>query len=144
MKREDAIYMLAADGTLERVPLQTYPTEDLLQKLIEDYPALLAAEQIDPDDPPRWFLVKREAGIPDSDALSDRWSADHLLLDHLGRPTIVEVKRSSDTRIRREVVGQMLDYAANAKSRISGGASKAICAMENSGCFSSLTNYLAN
>jgi hypothetical protein len=28
-------------------------------------------------------------------------------------PTLVEVKRSSDTRIRREVVGQMLDYAAN-------------------------------
>jgi hypothetical protein len=26
---------------------------------------------------------------------------------------LVEVKRSSDTRIRREVVGQMLDYAAN-------------------------------
>ena len=29
-------------------------------------------------------------------------------------PTLVEVKRSSDTRERREVVGQMLDYAANA------------------------------
>ena len=29
-------------------------------------------------------------------------------------PTLVEVKRSSDTRIRREVVGQMFDYAANA------------------------------
>jgi hypothetical protein len=29
-------------------------------------------------------------------------------------PTIVEVKHSTDTRIRREVVGQMLDYAANA------------------------------
>lgn len=28
-------------------------------------------------------------------------------------PTLIEVKRSSDTRIRREVVGQMLDYAAN-------------------------------
>jgi hypothetical protein len=28
-------------------------------------------------------------------------------------PTLLEVKRSSDTRIRREVVGQMLDYAAN-------------------------------
>jgi hypothetical protein len=26
----------------------------------------------------------------------------------------VEVKRSTDTRLRREVVGQMLDYAANA------------------------------
>ena len=29
-------------------------------------------------------------------------------------PTLVEVKRSTDTRIRREVVGQMFDYAANA------------------------------
>jgi hypothetical protein len=29
-------------------------------------------------------------------------------------PTLVEVKRSSDTRIRREVIGQILDYAANA------------------------------
>jgi len=28
-------------------------------------------------------------------------------------PTLVEVKRATDTRIRREVVGQMLDYAAN-------------------------------
>jgi hypothetical protein len=29
-------------------------------------------------------------------------------------PTLVEVKRQTDTRLRREVVGQMLDYAANA------------------------------
>ena len=39
---------------------------------------------------------------------------DHLFLDQDGVPTLVEVKRSSDTRLRREVVGQMLDYAANA------------------------------
>lgn len=32
-------------------------------------------------------------------------------------PTLVEVKRSTDTLIRREVVGQMLDYAANAVVR---------------------------
>ena len=43
-----------------------------------------------------------------------RWSVDHLFLDQDAIPTIVEVKRSRDTRIRREVVGQMLDYAANA------------------------------
>jgi hypothetical protein len=41
---------------------------------------------------------------------------DHLYLDQDAVPTFVEVKRSSDTRIRREVVGQMLDYAANAAS----------------------------
>ena len=39
---------------------------------------------------------------------------DHLFLDQDAIPTLIEVKRSSDTRIRREVVGQMLDYAANA------------------------------
>ena len=37
-----------------------------------------------------------------------------MFLDQDAIPTIVEVKRSTDTRIRREVVGQMLDYAANA------------------------------
>src|SRR6185312_796656 len=44
------------------------------------------------------------------------WSLDHLFLDEEGVPMLVEVKRSTDTRIRREVVGQMLDYAANALS----------------------------
>lgn len=39
---------------------------------------------------------------------------DHLVPRLNGVPTLVEVKRSSDTRVRREVVGQMLDYAANA------------------------------
>jgi hypothetical protein len=39
---------------------------------------------------------------------------DHLFLDQDAIPTIVEVKRSTNTAIRREIVGQMLDYAANA------------------------------
>src|SRR5690606_23451158 len=56
----------------------------------------------------------REAVIPDTPGGAGRWAVDHLLLDQDGRPTFVEVKRSTDTRIRREVVGQMLDYAANA------------------------------
>ena len=61
------------------------------------------------------MAVKREANIPSSKEGSNRWSIDYLLLDHNGCPTFVEVKRSEDTRIRREVVGQMLDYAANAQ-----------------------------
>ncbi len=39
---------------------------------------------------------------------------DHLFLDQDGIPTIVETKRSSDNRLRREVMAQMLDYASNA------------------------------
>lgn len=52
-------------------------------------------------------------GVPSEEGGSDRWSADHLFLDQDAIPTIVEVKRGTDTRARREVVAQMLDYAAN-------------------------------
>src|SRR5205809_1751754 len=54
------------------------------------------------------------AGVADAEEAAHRWSLDHLFLDQEGIPTLVEVKRSSDTRARREVVAQMLDYAANA------------------------------
>ena len=52
--------------------------------------------------------------MPDAEDGAGRWSLDHLFLDQDAVPTLVEVKRSSDTRIRREVVGQLIDYAANA------------------------------
>jgi hypothetical protein len=60
-----------------------------------------------------WVLVRREAGIASVADGGGRLSLDHLFLDDAGVPTFVEVKRSSDSRIRREVVGQMLGYAAN-------------------------------
>ena len=63
-------------------------------------------------DPRRFLLVCREAPVADQYG-AGRWSLDHLFVDQDAVPTLVEVKRSSDTRIRREVVGQMLDYAAN-------------------------------
>jgi hypothetical protein len=59
-------------------------------------------------------LLSGKRGCQASSRAQIRWSVDHLFLDQDGIPTLVEVKRSSDTRIRREVVGQMLDYAANA------------------------------
>jgi hypothetical protein len=108
------IYLVQADGRLIRLEEQPYATEDLLQGLLADYPDLLAGEQVDSESPRRWLLVQRETGVPDTESGSNRWSLDHLFLDQDGVPTLVEVKRSTDTRIRREVVGQMLDYAANA------------------------------
>lgn len=90
-----------------------YNAEEILQRLLADHPDLLAGDQISPDAPRRWLLIAREAGIPDAPLAADRFSIDHLFVDQDGIPTLVEVKRSSDTRIRREVVGQMLDYAAN-------------------------------
>jgi hypothetical protein len=92
---------------------QPYATEDVLQKLLEDYPELLADDR-DGGEPRRWLLIAREVSVASDDSGAGRWSVDHLFVDQDGVPTLVEVKRSSDTRIRREVVGQMLDYAANA------------------------------
>jgi hypothetical protein len=90
-----------------------YDSEDVLQHLIERFPEMLAT---DDGDGSNLVLVRREAGIDDPDGEGARWSLDHLYLDRRGVPTLVEVKRSSDARGRREVVAQMLDYAANAQA----------------------------
>ena len=108
--------MLQKDGSLIEMGPRDYDSEDILQELLAKYPNLLAGEQIDELNPRRWILVSREISIPDDTDAEGRWSLDHLFLDQDGVPTLVEVKRSTDTRIRREVVGQMLDYAANAAS----------------------------
>jgi len=108
------IYLLQEDGTLQGLSEQSYSSEELLQTLLEQYSDLLAGEQISESAPRRWLLVSREMGVPGEEGGYDQWSLDHLFLDQDAIPTLVEVKRSTDTRIRREVVGQMLDYAANA------------------------------
>jgi hypothetical protein len=89
-------------------------SEEILQHLLAQYSALLAGDQINTEVPRRWVLVSREVGVPSEEDASDRWSLDHLFLDQDGIPTFVELKRSTDTDVRRKVVGQMLDYAANA------------------------------
>jgi hypothetical protein len=107
------IFLIAGDDRLVELSSAPYDSEALLQQLLERYPNLLAGNQIDPAVPRRWLLVTREAAVPGEADGGARWSLDHLFLDQDGIPTLVEVKRSTDTRIRREVVGQMLDYAAN-------------------------------
>jgi hypothetical protein len=77
------------------------------------YPQLLVGNQLDANQPRR-FLLYKNAEFHQKKVARRRWSIDHLFLDQDALPTLVEVKRSSDTWIRREVVGQMLDYAANA------------------------------
>lgn len=91
-----------------------YDSEDLLQARIADHPQLLAIGAGSSGEAPRWLLISREMAVPGEEGGAGRWSLDHLFVDQAGVPTLVEVKRSTDTRIRREVVGQLLDYAANA------------------------------
>jgi hypothetical protein len=115
MEHAGGIYLLGEGGLVELTE-ESVDREDALQGDLASYPRLLAGEQMDPDSPRRWALVAREAAVPDKEGGSQRWSADHLFVDQDAIPTIVEVKRGADTRIRREVVGQMLDYVAHASS----------------------------
>ncbi len=109
----EGLFHVDSHGTLHSLRPTPFEAEDVLQALLETHPDLLAGGQMTPDEPRRWALVKREQGVPDREDASTRWSVDHLFVDQDAVPTLVEVKRSTDTRIRREVVGQMLDYAAN-------------------------------
>lgn len=90
-----------------------YLSEDHLQRLLASYPDLIPGDGIDTTSPRRWLLIAREVGVPREESGGSFWALDHLFLDQDGVPTLVEVKRGDDTRLRREVVGQMLDYAAN-------------------------------
>jgi hypothetical protein len=91
-----------------------YETEEVLQRLLQQHPRLLGGDQLEDGARQRWILVSGEVALASEEDGGDRWKVDHLFVDQNAIPTLVEVKRSSDTRIRREVVGQMLDYAANA------------------------------
>jgi hypothetical protein len=108
------IFVLQHGGKLQSLTEHPYDSEKLLHELLASYPDLLAGDQMDEVAPRRWLLISREVGIPVEEGGGNQFSLDHLFVDQDAIPTLVEVKRSSDLRIRREVVGQMLDYAAHA------------------------------
>jgi hypothetical protein len=108
------IFLIDENGGLVRLDQAEYDSESVLQEMLAKYPELIPGDQINSISPRRWLLIDREMGIPDEEAGSRRWSLDHLLIDQDAIPTLIEIKRSTDTRIRREVVGQLLEYAANA------------------------------
>ena len=108
--------MLQGDDSLVSMEPAEFSKEVDFQNLLARFPELLVGDQIDPVNPRRWALVKSEQPVTTNENGASSWSVDLLFVDQDGIPTLVEVKRQSDTRLRREVVGQMLDYAANCAS----------------------------
>ena len=97
------------DAGLTALTAEDFEKEQELEALIARYPELLG------DEDRRHALVRRQQGIGEVDEAPDRWAVDLLLVDHEAVPTLVEVKRGSNSDLRRRVVGQMLDYAAHAR-----------------------------
>lgn len=110
---QGVIYMVDGDG-LRRMTPSAPENEDRMQVLVAQYPELIT------DGDGDLLLVCREASIGDGEAAA-RWSLDHLFVTREAVPVLVELKRASDTRIRREVVGQLIDYAANASAHWAAG-----------------------
>ena len=116
-----SVYVMHGDGQSEPMTPVVCKDEDKeLQTILRKNFNLLPGDQIEPDSPCRWLLVKREMPVPDPSTGAGRWSIDFLFLDQNATPTFVECKRYLDTRARSEVVGQVMEYAANCQYYWSG------------------------
>jgi len=109
MKRAE-IFMLDGEK-LSSVKQSLFDLESIFQEIVEKHPQLLNSITNSPYPP---VLIKRESGIADKNSTSSRWSIDHLFVDTDGVPILVEIKRAQDTRLRREVIGQIIEYASHA------------------------------
>jgi hypothetical protein len=86
-----------------------------LHALIQAYPDVLPGDEINPGQACAWLVVGSEVLVPDPESGIDRWALDLLLGDQDARPTLVECKRAGNSEIRRELIGQAIEYAANAQ-----------------------------
>lgn len=89
---------------VERVPQGEARREHTLRDLIYYNPSILPVRDIDPGYG-RLFTVARELNVPGVGFI------DVLLADEYGRLVVVECKLWRNPQARREVVGQILDYA---------------------------------
>lgn len=102
------IYQIAGDGTLTRMTPGQPASESEIQEMIANHPEMVTGS----DD--SLLLIQRECAIADKTDGGWRWSLDHLFVTRDARPVLVEVKQASNTQLRREVIGQLVEYAANA------------------------------
>jgi hypothetical protein len=99
-----------------RVGLFGTTLEDALQNFLERYPENVPGKQIRPgaEDSPPFVLLRREAPIV-------CWSLDQPLVDQFSALTLVECELLANPESRREVIGQNIEYAANAVQPWEGG-----------------------
>lgn len=93
-----------APQVVSRVPQGEARREAVLRDLIADYPSILPVQDIDPSYG-KVITVTTELSIPGVGFV------DVLLMDEYGRLIVVECKLWRNPQARREVVGQILDYA---------------------------------
>ncbi len=93
-----------------------FESESDLQSLIDSHPEIILSglPEIDPQlcpDAPRMLSLGRETPLSSG-------AVDNLFIDTNAILTFVECKRYSDTRIRREVYPQALNYASDLQGQL--------------------------
>lgn len=81
----------------------------VLRELVLQHPELATAR----GGPAGWLLVWDAQVAPQIIRSPARFSLDYLFVDADAMPILVVVTRSTDTRVRREAIGRVLDLAAN-------------------------------
>jgi hypothetical protein len=94
----EGLFLIDKDNVPKRMEPRTFRSEDEFQALVAKFPELLTDADFGEGTSRKWLLITREAMIPDKSDASGRWSLDHLFLDQDGVPTLVELKRASDTQ----------------------------------------------
>lgn len=105
--------MLKKNDDIRQLDPKEYEQEQQLHALLAEYPHLLFSDYPDLKDLDL-LLVKNEAPTYETEEATSPTLLDILFLGDDGIPIFVEVKLSSNPEIRRKIVGQALEYAANA------------------------------
>lgn len=95
---DDSILLRSADGSWSEPTLTGYENEASLQQLIAEHPSLIPG-------------VSARA-VASREFSSGVGPADVVILDESGDLTLIECKLTTNPQIRREIVGQVLDYAS--------------------------------
>lgn len=110
------LFRISDDQKIDVIQEYSYRNQEVggfgevtLQELLTDYPELIPSEEISADDPPKFLVIKTEAGVTAG-------SIDILLIDHNGIPTVVETKLIDNREIRRSVLAQGVEYLAHIKT----------------------------
>ena len=108
------VFLIDKDQRLHPLRRTEFGTEHELDSYVGSYPELLATALSTAERPLQLLLVETQAAIDDvQGGHTGRWAADLLFVDQGGVLTIVEDKLSRNPEVRRQIVGQMIEYGAN-------------------------------
>lgn len=97
--------LVETGGRIDELPHEAFEDEAKLQRLLEQHPGLVLAGTSDGEDRSIW-AIGYEVPVPAG-------AIDLLLLDSTGHVWVVETKLAKNPEVRKQVVGQVLAYAAD-------------------------------